>query len=599
MATRQEIEAILAKRKASEGGGETTPPVKTEAPKQTQKLSIADEMKRRGASAPAKSEAPSATPQRKSIRDEMRSRRELVAEQTSNINATSEMLNIPVTSVESGHKDFKAALKANTPEAPTIKGAFGELGGAFADAAKNIPSSGGRMLADIASVFTSPVQTGKGLYGLASGLVQKMIPGEQDNEAIVDAVVASYKERYGSTEQVAETFKKDPVGLISDVAGILMAGGGALKGAGVAAKAAKLTKTASNLQKAGTAAKTVGQAVDPLAILNKPKILLSKPLQASAEATWEKVLRPTTKKAKEMTQGFIERLAKEKKVFWSKEAMAKSFNERVSTAGDAIGDFLDEVGIDGSSQTADIVANIEKVMNDTFVKLDVKPTKKKKGSGQEVVVSSPDGSTTTFTAKTPQKAKELVITNEAKYAMGQKMIKKIKEFGDTIPNEKLLEFKRNWGKDVAKVNGFIDAAMNADLTDFKRAGVKGMIQELSKASPDLAKLNKDFAYLKDVADVVKETVKRQTGQSGGFTKKLGTAIALVTGDNVSQRVGGAVALNLLFSLTESTGWKTLGAAAKAKLAELLATGSKTQITNHIRQISRDISEIEEKEERNK
>ena len=83
----------------------------------------------------------------------------------------------------------------------------------------NIPSSGSQFGKDIAKVVTEPRETAKALWKLATGLVQKIIPGEQENEAAVDAVGKFLANRYGvydregnfSLENIKRTIAKDPV----------------------------------------------------------------------------------------------------------------------------------------------------------------------------------------------------------------------------------------------------------------------------------------------------------------------------------------------------------------------------------------------------
>ena len=55
------------------------------------------------------------------------------------------------------------------------------LSGAM-ETAKNIPGSAAQFAKDITAPIHSPIQTGKGIYGLAKGLVQMLVPGEQGSE---------------------------------------------------------------------------------------------------------------------------------------------------------------------------------------------------------------------------------------------------------------------------------------------------------------------------------------------------------------------------------------------------------------------------------
>ena len=136
----------------------------------------------------------------------------------------------------------------------------------------NIPSSGSQFGKDIAKVVTEPRETAKALWKLATGMVQKIIPVEQENEAAVDAVGKFLANRYGvydregnfSLENIKRTIAKDPVGVLADVSTIFTGGGMA------AARAPAMAgQIARGVQKAG-------QMIDPVNIALKTTGALAK-----------------------------------------------------------------------------------------------------------------------------------------------------------------------------------------------------------------------------------------------------------------------------------------------------------------------------------
>lgn len=122
--------------------------------------------------------------------------------------------------------------------------------------------SGGQFVKDVTGALKDPVGTAKALGGLGLGAAQKLIPGEQAQEPIVDSLADFYVQRYGSVEQALDTLNTDPVGFASDVSMFLTGGGGAVAAAG---KAGKLGKVA----KAGQAISRAGAAIDPLTVATK------------------------------------------------------------------------------------------------------------------------------------------------------------------------------------------------------------------------------------------------------------------------------------------------------------------------------------------
>ena len=118
-------------------------------------------------------------------------------------------------------------------------------------AVKNLPRSALQLGKDIVHPVMHPIDTAKSLYGMASGGVQKLIPGEQENEAQWDAVTKFFKDRYVGPENLKRTLMEDPAGLVADLSTVL-SGGGTL--------AARLPGMAG---RAGKATARLGSAIDP------------------------------------------------------------------------------------------------------------------------------------------------------------------------------------------------------------------------------------------------------------------------------------------------------------------------------------------------
>ena len=143
------------------------------------------------------------------------------------------------------------------------------LGEMASSAVGNLPGSAWQFAKDVTAPIHSPIETAKGLGGLAAGAyermgrgakglavgpdeAQKLEPGK--NEGGLDALMSFFAERYGGLENIKRTVAEDPAGFLADISGLAMGGGGlAVKAAGTAGKL-------------GAAAKKVGQAgraIDP------------------------------------------------------------------------------------------------------------------------------------------------------------------------------------------------------------------------------------------------------------------------------------------------------------------------------------------------
>jgi hypothetical protein len=132
----------------------------------------------------------------------------------------------------------------------------------------NIPSSTINMVKDITSLVTSPIQTIKGVKGLVAGAIQKLTPGVQADEKMVDALVQNYKDRYGSYENLKRTIVNDPMGFGSELFSAIQLG------AGIAGKTAQLNKAVSATAK--PVINATGKVAAPLSsVYNKASKILA------------------------------------------------------------------------------------------------------------------------------------------------------------------------------------------------------------------------------------------------------------------------------------------------------------------------------------
>lgn len=128
-------------------------------------------------------------------------------------------------------------------------------------AVSNLVPSTGKMIGDIVSAISSPLQTGKAVLDVAAGTLQNILP-----ESIVQAVgedkasrqaasqvAQMYVDRYGSVEGAKRAIATDPAGVMADISTVLTGGSMA---------ATRAPQVAGALSKAAT-------MVDPLALAAK------------------------------------------------------------------------------------------------------------------------------------------------------------------------------------------------------------------------------------------------------------------------------------------------------------------------------------------
>lgn len=152
----------------------------------------------------------------------------------------------------------------------------------FKDLPGNILPSTGALLENTWEAVSHPKQTAKALAGVAVGGVEKLIPGEQEQEKNFDAVTSFFKDRYGSLEGLKQTLVNDPVGFALDLASVAGAVKGGLRGAASAAAKQGDTALASTLQKSADVAGDV-KAVNPFTVAGEAAT--SKPVKWVKDST--------------------------------------------------------------------------------------------------------------------------------------------------------------------------------------------------------------------------------------------------------------------------------------------------------------------------
>lgn len=164
----------------------------------------------------------------------------------------------------------------------------------------NIPGSAWENLKNMFQAVAHPVQTVKGLGGLAAGAAEYMVPGEQKHEKYMDAMVDFFVDRYGSVENFKKTIAEDPVGVLVDAASVLYPAGKGVQIAGTAGKMGKVAQAGKAMSRAAAISEPVSLAyrgmVAPVRIgLKVFKTTPSKLYQSAAK--FSTVLTPAQRKA--------------------------------------------------------------------------------------------------------------------------------------------------------------------------------------------------------------------------------------------------------------------------------------------------------------
>lgn len=135
----------------------------------------------------------------------------------------------------------------------------------------NLPGSTAKLVGDLVTAITSPVQTAKGILDIGAGALQNILPtsvkefvdrfdanpqAAQRAVQVANAVGGEYKQKYGTMEGFKKALATDPANVLADLSTI-MTGGAAIASRAAPAGAAAVRQAASFVDPLSLAAKTV------------------------------------------------------------------------------------------------------------------------------------------------------------------------------------------------------------------------------------------------------------------------------------------------------------------------------------------------------
>lgn len=354
-------------------------------------------------------------------------------------------------------------------------------------------------------------------------------------------------------EQIAETLLPIPGGAKAKAAAKIAGGAKSLLGrAGLeAAELAGKTaiQTGGDVKETGKAALTGGafsvggRALSALGGKIAPK------LAKSAEASVSKALGPTTKAMKLQTEKVVPGLIKRGVVAPTRASLAK------------------KVG-----------ANLEAATNELNRVIETIPPKARLSSKPVIEALQ--------NAKSVYRVGEVAVEPRAIKAIDD-MIDTVKSFGSEVSFESMRALRQILDTSVAKSKGFLLDEVGSFSVMAKREASNAIRKELAKTYPDLAKVNAEYSFWRNVDDILQETLTRTASQSKPIGEQIlgaaGAVGGLATG-GVAPAVAGYIVMSNLRKAVTSTGWRTAGAQIKTRLADALAAGNAEEISSILAKI---------------
>ena len=153
----------------------------------------------------------------------------------------------------------------------------------------------------------------------------------------------------------------------------------------------------------------------------------------------------------------------------------------------------------------------------------------------------------------------------------------VQQYGPDATVDDLLKLKRLWDKQVSAGKGFYGKTVaEGAALDAKREAAGAIRDELAKQYPDIDKINKQYHFWAKIRDVLGATIERKSGQAQPIGETAYTIGGFLKG---GPKV--AAALAALRKVMTSTAWSTFSAAAKARMARMLADGNVVGAANVI------------------
>ncbi len=149
----------------------------------------------------------------------------------------------------------------------------------------------------------------------------------------------------------------------------------------------------------------------------------------------------------------------------------------------------------------------------------------------------------------------------------------------TNANQKIsVESARSWrqlmDKYVMDRKGFYIDKMQPAKAEAKRSATNAIRAELAKEYPDIAKVNAEYSFWQNFQDILDATATRQTGQQSPLGRKImlsaGAAAGLTTGPTTA--ILDAALMAGADKAFRSTGWRSVSAVTKSRIADALVSG---------------------------
>jgi hypothetical protein len=273
----------------------------------------------------------------------------------------------------------------------------------------------------------------------------------------------------------------------------------------------------------------------------------------SATEDMNKVLNPTTKVNKAITQSISPELASKGIIASSRESLLGKYQGNMQAAGEAL-----EEGYQKLPQNAKFeVTNLFQNLNDKIDSLKV----------NGVVPSAAQDKVNALTKMTQDLANIGLTTSPDGTGV----------FSDV---DNVRQLRQIIDSNIRKGFSFTD--LDTAANSARKELANSIRSEFANQYPDIAKLNKNYSFWSKASSVLEDTIERKTGQSGIVRKGIAAGVGAMGGLAEGHPIIGAAVMKTLSDFVDSPAWLTTSALIKSKLASALESGDSGAIGNIVK-----------------
>jgi len=271
-------------------------------------------------------------------------------------------------------------------------------------------------------------------------------------------------------------------------------------------------------------------------------------LKAKAIEKYASIFKAGTKDAKALVEKVVPELLEQNKIITSTKSLGKEAAQKAMSFGEQIGAWFEK-----------LPAGVKKEVKPVVEKLEVLKSKYRL-QGKDI-------------NKTAINAINETLDN-IKTTSGEMSIKNLRKL------------RQIWDEHYSVSKGLDDIANYKKKAE--RVGADAIRDVLAKESPELAELNKNYAFWKNVENLADYASSKSSQVNSAASRVVGGVVGAVSGSGTAGKIAntiiGTQVGNLANKAITSPAWKSISVVYKNKMANYLMSGQTSKLTNVLKRV---------------